>query len=223
MSVTCPTVTHVCFSAGRRPADMNNAVMVYVQHGGQTLRDHVISSTCMSFLEEPFFDSLRTEQQLGYDVSIYALAVAKTWGLCASVTGQFPRTPMQKSANAMCEFLNSCVKRLEAVDEDDFRRRCHTLAQQVEAPEPSLGDEASRIWQEILRQTYRFDALDEQARILRSLSHADAVSWLQTAVTTGGRLIVAVSSDPELPEAATLCDGGRVVASPDDVTALTSS
>lgn len=52
------------------PDEMNSAVQVYMQLGPYGFRLRALQLLCQQILNEPLFNELRTEQQLGYSVHI---------------------------------------------------------------------------------------------------------------------------------------------------------
>ena len=59
-------------------SDTNTLVTNYYQAGPGTLRDQVLLDTIVLMMEEPVFDTLRTQEQLGYAVS---MTVRNTFGV----------------------------------------------------------------------------------------------------------------------------------------------
>ena len=49
--------------------DGNTVVTNYYQFGKGTLRSHTMLEVMISLMDEPVFDVLRTQEQLGYSVS----------------------------------------------------------------------------------------------------------------------------------------------------------
>lgn len=64
------------------PDEMNSAVQVYMQLGAYSSRQRALQLLCQQVLNEPLFNELRTEQQLGYSVFISPSAFLCRWLVC---------------------------------------------------------------------------------------------------------------------------------------------
>ena len=130
------------------PANDNAASHITLQSLGTSEKDHVLAEILSAVIEEPFFDDLRTKQQLGYIVSSGVRAVDQSRTL--SVIVQSNVAPAEKLTASMVAFLDSVeeklLKPLTAVDIELFVKG---LVDSRLEPDKQLATEVTRNWSEI--------------------------------------------------------------------------
>ena len=103
-------------------------------------------------LKAPFFDQLRTEQQLGYVVAVVDQTVDRVPGLGFLV--QSPMIDYQQIKNAVDKFLVDYRSTLMQISEQDFKLYQDALTQQLLQKPHNLSEQSARYWGSIdLRYT----------------------------------------------------------------------
>ena len=118
-----------------------------------------------ALLEEPFFDSLRTKQQLGYSVSCGARNTYGVLGFAFQVTSSSHSVANIQAA--ILAFVIAVPATLRSVHKDDFLDTLASLVNEKTAPDLCLADASDVNWEEISDRRYDFAARGRHAEMLR--------------------------------------------------------
>jgi len=124
------------------------------------------------------FDTLRTEEQLGYLVDLGVRYDHGVYGLRVAVqSATHEPTYLDERIEA---FLATVPRRLAALTPEAFANHRDALIKMRLAPPKTLRDESSLHWSEITNGTYDFGRDVGVARALASITQADVVQyWTQ--------------------------------------------
>nr|WP_244511259.1 insulinase family protein [Halomonas arcis] len=138
-------------------------VLRYLQGRDQTLREQAATQVLAQWLETPFYQRLRTEEQLGYVVNAGYSPLLEAPGIAMVV--QSPDTDSNTIAEHMDAFLEEADKRLENLDDatlDDYRQAVNSRLSQRDT---RLGQMANRYWQATALDEVRFDRREQLAEL----------------------------------------------------------
>ena len=99
----------------------NSCLITYYEVGARDnndLRLSLTNSVMMQFLTEPFFNELRTQQQLGYVV--FSRAVNNREVLGAQFMVQSPKRSCEYIVNAVNEFLTDIRPKVNSMTDEEF-------------------------------------------------------------------------------------------------------
>ena len=88
-------------------SDTNTLVTNYYQAGPGSIRDQAVLDTIVLLMEEPVFDTLRTQEQLGYSVSMTARNTYGVLGLSVTVNTQATKFTPQHVDERIEEFFKT--------------------------------------------------------------------------------------------------------------------
>uniref|UniRef100_A0A7S4JKR1 Insulin-degrading enzyme n=2 Tax=Odontella aurita TaxID=265563 RepID=A0A7S4JKR1_9STRA len=163
-------------SSEPNPSNKNAAVQVLLQSLGETEKDHVLIEVLDAILHEPFYEDLRTNQQLGYIVSSGVKAVAKTRNINFVV--QSSVAPAEKLTNAVLKFLSGVRKTyLEPLNQGDTTVYVKSLLDKKTEPDKKLVVEVTRNWAEISSGRLQFDRTQKEAAALLDISKEDILEF----------------------------------------------
>lgn len=158
------------------PSNNNAAVQVIIQSLGETEKDHVLIEILDGIVHEPFYEDLRTNQQLGYIVSTGVKAVGNTRFLNFVV--QSSVFPTGKLIESTMKFLNEVrSKYLEPLNDGDVAVYCKGLLDKKTELDKRLSVEVTRNWAEISSGRLQFDRLQKEAAALIDLSKEDILRF----------------------------------------------
>src|SRR5580765_1281452 len=100
---------------------------------------------------EPLFNQLRTKEQLGYDVSCFAINVWGILGYCIRIQTQADKYTTEHVDQRIEDFLKSFNKILEDLSEKDLDVVKEGLRQMKQCADIDLQQEVKRNWREIIR------------------------------------------------------------------------
>lgn len=157
--------------------------------------------TCLS---EPFFDTLRTKEQLGYEVSS---SVDEIFGAFYMVFKVVSSThPLPVILGHMVGFVQRAVELVEALDESHLPSKVYpALLQGRQSPDLTLRDASERAWKRIIDRSFVFDRRDQQVAMLqqREVDFCDRNAMAQVvrnALHHHPKCIISLSSREEINE-----------------------
>lgn len=147
------------------------AYALYVQGREQSWRERARFGLLAHMLSTPYFNALRTDQQLGYVVNAGPWVRVNTPGLYFVV--QSPVAPPRALDAATMEFLEGFSERLETMAAADYETEREGLLARLEERDASLNDRSGRLWRDLRDGIRSFDSRQQIADALRKLELAD--------------------------------------------------
>ncbi|KAK2702857.1 hypothetical protein QYM36_018552, partial [Artemia franciscana] len=167
----------VCRSNSFNPTDPNSVSVNYYQCGISGIREAAIIEALIWIMEEPAFNQLRTQEQLGYHVSSSMLDTHGVTGFTISVYYQIFKFTPEHINERIEAFLHYFHNFLSTLTTSNYMERMTSLIKNKEKPDVSLDEEFSRNWNEILRGEFMFDRLERTVEFLRNITF-DAIKDL---------------------------------------------
>lgn len=157
-------------------------VLRYLQGNEAKPRQQATASVLAQWLQTPFYQRLRTEEQLGYIVNAGYYPLLEAPGLALVV--QSPEADSATVAERMDVFMQDITKRLKTLDDDGlapYRQAVHSALTQRDT---SLGTLANRYWQATAlgdtAKEVRFDRRQRRAEKALEVSVGDVRALWQT-------------------------------------------
>lgn len=155
------------------PNDKNSIVKNYYQID----TDGGIESVCLlellvKILREPLFNTLRTREQLGYNVSCAIKSDNDVYGLSIIAESQEKRNSARLVDARIEKFLWDFYSTMlsEMCDDDFETMKCSIVNQRRSSLDIDLESEMSRNWCEIRERKYNFERSEIEARQLELLN-----------------------------------------------------
>jgi len=154
----------------------NAATQVLLQSVGKSEKDHVLIEILSAIISEPFYEDLRTKQQLGYIVSSGVRGLEETRMLIFVV--QSSTIAAEKLTAAVMKFLNAFRSDyLEKLSEGDVQTSVKgCLAKRLE-PDKRLSVEVTRNWGEIASGRMQFDRIQRESAALLDVKKEDLLNF----------------------------------------------
>ena len=171
-------------SKGPNSNEDNSASSFYFQLPSRDLRQTVLCELLADVVEQPFYDSLRTKQQLGYIV--YAGCRIKEGIPTLLFVVQSSLLGGKALSERIADFLYSpdpgnLPSLLESLSESDFAAYKEGLKSKKMEPDQRLTSQAGRFWAEIGLQRPGEEPLfnrdDKEVEALKTISKADFTSF----------------------------------------------
>ncbi len=172
------------------PSNKNAASQITLQCLKTSERDHVLIEVISAIIEEPFFDELRTKQQLGYIVSSGVKGLDTSRFLSAIVQSNV--APAEKITSSMLTFLDSVRdKLLVPLSSLDIELYVKGLVDRRLEPDKQLAVEVTRNWSEIAYGRFQFDRLQAEVSALLDISKDDILEfWDELYNSESSRILV---------------------------------
>ena len=170
--------------------NVNAASYVSIQGLSEDPKEHVLMELVANIVGDPFYDELRTKQQLGYIVSSGVRAVGKTKSL--GFIAQSSTAKNEKLTSEIIKFLDNVrPKYLEKVGKGDFAVYIKSLIDRKTEPDKTLAAETTRNWAEISSGRLQFNRAQLDAAAALDLTKEDLLEfWDSFYVNDGRRLLI---------------------------------
>ncbi|WP_447554219.1 insulinase family protein [Vreelandella sp. EE22] len=140
-------------------------VLRYVQGRDQSEQEQATLGVIAQWLSTPFYQTLRTEQQLGYIVNASYSSLLEAPGVAFIV--QSAEVQSDEIAQRIGAFLDDATQELESLDDAALAPHRQAVAERLRQRDTSLGEMANRYWQATAYTPVRFD---RQERLIEKVS-----------------------------------------------------
>jgi len=167
----------------------DSAIVIYQQGADDSIRTRATISLLATILRTPFYDTLRTEKQLGYIVNAGTLPILNVNGLVLYIESPVA-DPLVLEAN-IDAFLTEYSAALAAMDPAMFADIKDGLLNNMREPPRRLDALSSRYWSDIMIQETDTDTTLRMADAIEALGQADIVAYYQRYIAdaSAGRLV----------------------------------
>lgn len=178
--------------------DMNSTITSYYQLGKSSLKLTALTDMLVSLIEEPLFDTLRTKEQLGYDVAISVRDTFNILGITITVKSQENKFTSTEVDARIASFSEEIVKILTEMGADDFELARDSLIKLKALPDTELKEEMQRNWTEITEEEYLFDRRFREIEHLKKITQADVIEFYKNLIQNKRKLSIQVIGDEVL-------------------------
>ena len=173
----------------------NSAVASLYQIGPETVRDECLISLVESYLEEPFFDQLRTKEQVGYVVSSYSHKMRGIFHFVFLV--QSSTHSPDDVFNKISGFVNGVLNEIREVSEKKFAKLKKSTVETSLKKDLSLYEEFQRLRHEVDSAAFCFDRKKKLKEMMAGLVKEDFIEFCEKIFGQGSRKInVCLVSSP---------------------------
>ncbi|XP_012283502.1 insulin-degrading enzyme isoform X2 [Orussus abietinus] len=156
-----------------------SCTLTYYQSGLQSTKSNMLLELLVQIIKEPCFNTLRTQEQLGYIVSCSIQRSNGVQGLKIIVQSDSHPQYVEERIDA---FTESMLKYITNMSEEEFNKHKESLAT-IRLEKPKMMSVLSAIfWSEIYTQEYNFDKANIEVAYLRTISHAQIVEFMKDVV-----------------------------------------
>ncbi|XOV82989.1 MAG: insulinase family protein [bacterium] len=152
------------------------AMVLHVQNDDESLASRARSSLAAQIMHPSYFQELRTEQQLGYVVSVSNRPVARRGGVSFIV--QSPNTSAAQLEQATLAFVDQFVSAWPQVSTAEFEQQKSGLITRLLEKPKNLNEASNRYWADLTEDVMTFDSREQVAQIVAQLSQADMQAFL---------------------------------------------
>ena len=159
--------------------DHNDASMVlHVQDADDSLASRAKSSLAAQLLRPAYFLDLRTEQQLGYVVSVSNRPVAKRGGLSFII--QSPTMSAAGLEAATLTFINNYNTAWPDITEAEFAQQKSGLISKLLEKPKNLNERSQMYWADLTDEFYSFDSREQLATLVEKIDHKEMGRFFQS-------------------------------------------
>ena len=154
----------------------------------------------MQFLNEPFFNELRTQQQLGYVV--FSRAVNTRDVLGAQFMVQSPKRSCEYIVNSINDFLITMRELVKNLSDEEFEIQKEAVLIKLSEKDINLAGENARHWGEISTHKYQFDRQEREIAMLSEITKQDFMELFEKTFfsATSKRIDLQLTSEAHIEE-----------------------
>lgn len=172
----------------RNDADKNGSMFYLVQVGpsarGPLCSQNVMVDLATHLLSEPYFDVLRTQQQLGY---IVRASVHSLFGTdFISFLVQSDKVEPEDLITRTDAFISSFVPSILSMPDDKFAANIKAVAVRRAEADKNLSSESMRLWDEVRACTLDFSRATHETKSLLSLTKNEVAEWFSDHISPTG-------------------------------------
>jgi len=188
-------VPTVLFQAPRNPAEPSVCVELYYQLGPMDIAHAVQLDLLEQILYEPFFDNLRTKQQLGYSVSCSARSTFGILGFIFSVvSSSYTVAEVQR---AILAYVAGIPRYLKTLQKDEFVDHVESLCNDKVQPPTSLLEAFSNNMYCVQDRRYDFDVRAEEIALLAGVTRESLSNFAAQMFSHDKRRLMSVQASLE--------------------------
>jgi insulysin len=184
------------------PDNGNSASYVVLQSLSEDPKEHVLMELVSTIISEPFYEDLRTKQQLGYIVSSGLRSMGKTRFMGLIVQSSVAST--EKLTTETLKYLDKVrPNQLQKLSKGDFAVYVKSLIDRKTEPDKQLASEATRNWGEIGSGRLQFDRVQREVAALLDLTKDDMLDFWDELYINDGRRVLITEMVPRVGPAST--------------------
>lgn len=151
----------------------DSALLVYFQGSDRSYASRARFSLLAQVLESPFFEDLRTENQLGYIVFASPFSLLEVPGLAFTV--QSPIADPIELNTYVERFIDGYAETLAQMSEAEFMQHKQGLINRVLQADKTLQERSERYWTELDREEYQFDSRQQFVNAVQEIKQQDLI------------------------------------------------
>lgn len=149
----------------------NSCCFSYYEVGQIDLKTKLVNQVVMQYLDEPFFDDLRTKQQLGYVVFNRA---DKNRGVTFNkFVVQSPGKSAEYLVNAINVFMLRLREEVKEATQEDFDTQKKSVHTQLAEKAVNLTKDFENMWPALEEHHYEFTRQEDSLKVLETVTLAD--------------------------------------------------
>ncbi|KAF4791367.1 Insulin-degrading enzyme [Turdus rufiventris] len=163
----------------RNEVHNNCGIEIYYQTDMQSTSENMFLELFCQIISEPCFNTLRTQEQLGYIVFSGPRRANGIQGLRFIIQSEKPPHYLESRVEAFLKTMEKCI---EDMTEEAFQKHIQALAiRRLDKPK-KLSAECAKYWGEIISQQYNFDRDNIEVAYLKTLTKDDIIQFYKPSV-----------------------------------------
>lgn len=136
-------------------------------------------------MEEPLFNQLRTQEQLGYNVFCLLRDTFGVHGYSITVCTQANKFTTEHIDERIENFVQDFIKILKEMPDDEFNFVKESLIKLKKCTDIHLKEEVVRNWSEIINEEYVFDRYDKEISTIECTPIGELCQWINDHTING--------------------------------------
>ncbi|RHZ61222.1 hypothetical protein Glove_349g91 [Diversispora epigaea] len=160
--------------------DINSAIEYYIQVGDlMDINLRAKLSLLAQIAQEPYFNQIRTKEQLGYLADCGWISDIKSIGLRFAIQSVKDTVHLENRIEA---FLDKLQNIIEEMTEEDYQKQKESLIIMKLVKPKNLYNESSLYWDHIESGFYDFDSINIDVAELRKITKSEVLEFFKNTV-----------------------------------------
>jgi len=165
----------------------NSCLITYFQHGlmgdgEEGLKNELLNQIVAQYMDEPFFNQLRTQEQLGYVVISRHKVVRDVLGYWVMV--QSEKQGCSHLRNSMDKCLEEFREKVQKLSDEDFQKSRDSVLTTISEKVKNQNEAFAQDYGEIVHHRYQFDRQDHEIAMIKTLTKADFQAYYERFLFT---------------------------------------
>lgn len=175
-----PIGSHYLRCSSFNSSDVNTSVVNVYQIGPTSHRIRVLSDLMMLIAEEPIFTTLRTNEQLAYNVSCTLKYNHGILSYAISVNSQENKHSANYVDERIENFRHELLSIIDRMSDENFNEFKATLAEKKLQPDNKLPEEVAHNWITIRTDGYEFDRAPKEVECLATVTKTELLEFYRS-------------------------------------------
>lgn len=158
----------------------DSAIVIYFQADDTSIQSRATLNLLSQAISSPFFQSLRTQQQLGYVVQAGAMGILKVGAL--TLTIESPVADPLVLEQRITEFLGTFASMLASLNDAQFNGMKDSLVSELRQLPQRLDELSGRYWGDILQEELTRDSALQMADAIAALTKQQVFDYYRTRI-----------------------------------------
>jgi len=159
--------------------DVNTLTCNFYQIGPITIKTNSLIDLLMMIAEEPLFDTLRSKEQLGYDVSCCLHDNHGILGYSIVVNSQETKFSAEYVDERIEAFRLALMNIIRETSESEFEQYKESVMKIKLTDDNNLNEEVCRNWTEITTNEYVFDRAAKEVECLKKITKSEFLDFYE--------------------------------------------
>ena len=164
---------------------------LYVQGSDKSYREQATFLLLSQIISSPYYEKIRTENQLGYIVFATNFSMFEVPGIAFIV--QSPNAGSQQLELETQNFLSNYAQKLKVMQAKEFSQHKTALLSRLFEKENTLSAKSGRYWREIDRENYAFNTREMLADEINQLSPKEFIIFYDKLIQSKGQKLLVFS------------------------------
>ena len=160
--------------------NLNSTAICYWQSDKQTeeLKYYALNSILFKLLSHVAYNTLRTQEQLGYVVFCNPSNIRKILG--GSILVHSPKKEPEYLVHRINSFLETQRDHVGDLTDEDFEKFKESTIATAQVKDVNLLEESERAWDEVYDQFYMFDRQEKEIEAMREITKQELIEYFQS-------------------------------------------
>ena len=177
--------------------DQNNSDVLIQYHDKRHPKSRIMCLLLENYLNAPFFEELRTNQQIGYIVFVF---YREFRGICSlNFQIQSERFPSHENSMKIFKFIDSMKIKLNSLDDNEFFTYKNSVLNQITQKDLDIYKEIENYSYELIFHEFLFDRKEKESEIVNNLKKEEFIAFCNRFLW----------EEPRILEFHTICENHR--------------